>query len=113
MFEISRCAFALGYNVPGGLRRLIEHASARARNDGANALMTYVDRRFGDGHGYVACGFEIVDKTSIDYWYTDNVLRYDRFKFRAMDGRTEREIARDAGVSRIYGCGSLVLKMML
>ena len=68
--------------------------------------MTYVDRRIGAGKGYEAAGFKLTGSTAPDYWYTDNQLRYDRFKFRAKDGKSERQIATEARVSRIYGCGS-------
>jgi hypothetical protein len=46
----------------------------------------------------------------IDYWYTDNVLRYDRFKYRAHDSKSEKQIALEASVSKIWGCGSFVFK---
>jgi hypothetical protein len=70
--------------------------------------MTYVDRRVGEGNGYRSAGFSMTGTTPVDYWYTDNHLRYDRFRFRARDGKSERQIVNEANVSRIYGCGSSV-----
>jgi hypothetical protein len=75
--------------------------------------MTYVDRRIGTGKGYLSAGFELVGSTGPDYWYTDNELRYDRFKFRASDGKSEKQVAFSAGVSRIYGCGSSIMLISL
>ena len=37
----------------------------------------------------------------------------NRFKFRATKGKPELEVARDACVSRIYGCGSNIFKLDL
>ena len=111
--EISRYSTAVGYSIPGGLNRLMNCAVRYAVDSSFKSLVTYVDRRFGDGHGYLNCRFSIVGDTGVDYFYTDNMFRYDRFKFRARGGLTERQVASQAGVSRIYGCGSLVLQRNL
>lgn len=104
--EVARFCVAKSMNVPGGLQRLVTAASAYARMLGFKRLLTYVDRRLGNGHGYECCGFKRVGDTGVDYFYTDNFLRYNRFKFRARDGKREVEVACQAGVTRIYGCGS-------
>lgn len=106
--EIARFCTAPFVSVPGGLQRLVKAASVHVQSLGVTQLLTYVDRRIGDGHGYERCGFERAGDTGIDYFYTDNLLRYDRFKFRAQGDLPEAEVARRAGVSRIYGCGSYV-----
>lgn len=107
--EIARFSNALGLSVPGGLSKLLKVAREWARAVGHRGIMTYVDRRIGAGRGYVAAGFVKVGSTAPDYWYTDNEFRYDRFKFRAQDGVPERQVARNARVTRIYGCGSHVM----
>jgi hypothetical protein len=111
--EIARFATLPFNSVQGGLSRLIKVASIWAKDNGFDRIMTYVDRRVGRGDGYEACGFQRLDKTIPDYWYTDGRVRYDRFKFRARDGIPEREIALQAGVSRIYGAGSWVMSLAL
>lgn len=108
-YEISRFSTLPGWSVVGGLQRLMKKAVTYSESSSKD-LMTYVDRRFGDGHGYLSCGFELIGETGIDYWYTDNSVRYNRFKYRAKDGVPESEVARLAGVTRIYGCGSLIMK---
>jgi hypothetical protein len=102
LLEIARFATNPKTHVVGGLARLLSHIK--------EPLMTYVDRRIGTGKGYESCGFKLVDTTGVDYWYTDNVLRYDRFKYRAQDGKSEKQIAFEAKVSKIWGCGSFVYK---
>ena len=107
--EIARFSTALKTSVPGGLSKLLKHAKSWCKSGGYQKIMTYVDRRVGDGRGYKMAGFSLIDETAVDYWYTDNHLRYDRFKFRAQNGKSEKQIVSDAKVSRIYGCGSLIL----
>lgn len=106
--EIARFCVATDVSISGGLNRLIKQAITYARLNGYTQLLTYVDRRIGDGHGYKHCGFDLQGDTGVDYYYTDNFLRYDRFKFRAQNGISENDVAKNAGVSRIYGCGSYV-----
>lgn len=111
--EIARFSNLPGISTPGALSKLLKVAKKWAIDSGFNNIMTYVDRRIGTGKGYLSVGFTQVGATGPDYWYTDNELRYDRFKFRAHEGKSEKQVAYAAGVSRIYGCGSLVLLMDL
>jgi hypothetical protein len=111
--EIARFSNLPGISVPGALSKLLKTAKTWAKINGFVSIMTYVDRRIGTGKGYLSAGFELVGSTGPDYWYTDNELRYDRFKFRASDGKSEKQVAFSAGVSRIYGCGSSIMLISL
>lgn len=111
--EVARFSNLPGISVPGALSKLLKAAKTWAKINGFVSIMTYVDRRIGTGKGYLSAGFELVGSTGPDYWYTDNELRYDRFKFRAADGKTEKQVAFSAGVSRIYGCGSSIMLVSL
>lgn len=111
--EVARFCTAPFINVPGCLSRLMNEASLYARKIGVTRLMTYVDRRIGNGRGYEQCGFLRTGSTGVDYFYTDNFLRYDRFKFRARGELSESEVAMKANVSRIYGCGSHIYEKSL
>ena len=71
--------------------------------------MTYVDRRVGAGEGYKKSGFRQVGVTGPDYWYTDFQSRFDRFKFRANSGISERQTALNAKVFKIWGAGSRIM----
>ena len=98
--------------IPGGLSKLMSAATTWSKTSGHDRIMTYVDQRIGSGKGYQAVGFQEVSKTDIDYWYTDGVMRYDRFKFRACEGKSERQVASEARMSRIYGCGASILSFV-
>lgn len=111
--EVARFSLARGYSVPGALSKLMKRSRRWCIEEGFSGIMTYIDRRIGTGRGYLAAGFQLVDSTGPDYWYTDNEYRYDRFKFRAQEGKSERQVAFSAGVSRIYGCGSAIAVMGL
>ena len=109
--EISRFSTEQGVSVPGGLSKLLKHAKIWCDKANIKVIMTYVDRRIGAGKGYEAAGFKLTGSTAPDYWYTDNELRYDRFKFRAQDGKPEKQIAAESNVHRIWGCGSQVMTL--
>lgn len=109
--EISRFATIPGASVPGALSRLCRIGLNYAMEQGKRGLMTYVDRRVGDGSGYRQSGFTEVGRTGPDYWYTDLHSRFDRFKFRARDGLSERDVALASKVVRIWGAGSRIMTM--
>ena len=101
-YEISRFATKLNTVVVGGLGKFLK--SFRRDND--VSLMTYADRRFGEGLGYEKVGFEYYGETGIDYWYSDGRQRYDRFIIKAEVGKSEREKAAEMNLYKVWGCGS-------
>lgn len=103
--EIARFAIKKNATIPGGFQRLLKEAIADLPLD-RNGLLTYADLSHGDGGVYVRSGFEQEGSTDLDYWYTDFVQRFNRFKFRAQPGKTEKEVTEEAGVCKIFGCGS-------
>jgi hypothetical protein len=107
--EVARFSTKLNVSVVGALSRLIEASKKYIKSFNRKGLLTYVDRRIGNGQGYIKSGFSLESVTAPDYWYTDNTCRYDRFKFRAKDGKSEQEVASESKVQRIYGAGSLIL----
>lgn len=109
--EIARFATLPHHHVPGGLARLLARAREYAVGKGCTGIITYADRRFGEGDGYARVGFEPAGDTGIDYWYTDGSVRMDRFAFRAANGLSERARARSLGLGRVWGCGSRVWVM--
>ena len=111
--EIARFSTALSTNVRGGLQRLMKHAAEYALSEGYDRLLTYADRRFGNGDGYERAGFSRIGETGVSYEYTDCILRYDRFRFRAKAGNSEQEIAKKSGMVRVYGCGSWIFEKVL
>lgn len=106
LIEISRFASKINVNVVGGLSKLIKKAESWAKNEQFKGILTYADLRFGNGDGYLASGFKLIKETGPDYWYSDGRVRFDRFKFRAANGKSEKEIALENNLFKIYGCGS-------
>lgn len=114
--EVARCCPRRGYNVQGGLSRLVRLASEKCRGDGIETLMTYVDTRHGGvGDGYRSAGFEAVGRTPPRFWWTDFAHRFNRFKYKAdsKNGLTEADVAEAAGVVKIWGCENVVYSMKL
>lgn len=105
--EVARFSCELGHNVIGGLGKLVTQATRYRPNV---PLLSYVDTRYGDGHGYERVGFKLIRTTQNRYWYTDNVDRFDRFRFRAdpTQDLSEAEVAHRAGVHRVWGCPNRV-----
>lgn len=103
--EIARSSSLLNSRVRGGLSRLIR---ACRRDVGTDIpLMTYVDRRHGQGNSYISAGFKHAGITHMPrFWWTDFTTRYDRLKYRADKdrGMTELQVASAAGVHKIWGC---------
>jgi len=109
--EISRYACELNTNVVGGLSKLLKKAKKYSKDNGFSGIMTYVDMRFGVGKGYEETGFKFKRDTVLDYWYTDWKQRFSRTKFKAQPGKSEKQVAEDDGVYKIYGCGSKVYEL--
>tara|TARA_B100000963_G_scaffold339228_1_gene336786 strand:+ start:545 stop:1924 length:1380 start_codon:yes stop_codon:yes gene_type:complete len=101
-YEISRFATKPNTVVVGGLGKFIKYY----KNNYINDLMTYADRRFGEGLGYKKVGFQKYGETGIDYWYSDGRQRYDRFVVKAEGGKSEREKAAGMNLYKVWGCGS-------
>lgn len=106
LIEIARFSTKPYTHVPGGLQRLLKQASAWAKSEGYRGILTYADRRFGEGSGYERSGFIYEGNTGIDYAYTDGQVRIGRFSLRSREGKSEKTMARDAGLGRVWGCGS-------
>lgn len=109
MLEVGRFCTKTDTSVAGGLSRLI----SRAQREGFTRLVTYVDTRFGDGHGYEEVGFKLHHTTGNRYWYTDFKNRFPREEYQARDGFTEDELAEMNGVVKIYGCPNKVFTLVV
>ena len=111
--EIARFSSELDTVVVGGLGKLMKKVVAWCEENGYSGVVTYADLRFGLGESYVKVGFSEVGETGLDYWYTDYFERYNRFKFRAQEGLSEKQVAEENGVYRIYGCGSKIYQLAI
>lgn len=106
--EVCRFATELNHIVVGGFSKIFSRIRDWARMQGFKKILSYADLDTGTGDVYSKSGFTLVGETGHSYWYTDGVNRFDRFKFRASRGKSEKEVASDAGVYRVYGAGSRI-----
>lgn len=116
LIEVARCCTRIGFNVQGGIAKLVKVACGWARANGYCSMMTYVDTRLGGvGAGYEKAGFKKSGITPPRFWWTDFTHRFNRFKFKAdpSTGRSEAEVAVDAKVVKIWGCENVVYSMIL
>ena len=102
VLEIARSCIKLGTCISGGFSRLLKFAR---QNLPQLPILSYSDLRFGDGDVYLKNGFELIGRTAPDYFYTDGKKKYNRFHFRAIEGRTEKQVAEASGVFPVYGAG--------
>lgn len=106
--EIARFATELFTTVPGGFSKLLKAAEQYAKENSFESILTYADTRFGTGQVYEKNNFSYIGNTPIDYWYTDGNKRQFRFKYRASNGLSEKQVIEQAGVWPVYGCGSRI-----
>lgn len=106
-------------NVIGGADKLLKHF---IRNYKPNKIISYADRRWSRGELYEKLGFNLINTTKPNYWYTkDFRTREHRFNYRkdilvskGFDiNKTEREIMNELGYHRIYDCGSFKFELTL
>ncbi len=102
--ELARLCFRTNTSVAGGSTRLLKYMKDFAKSSGYKRIMTYADQRLGHNNHYQKSGFQFVGETPIRFWWTDFSQRYNRFQFRAKDGKSQKEVAEKAGVTRIWGC---------
>lgn len=112
-YEIARFCSMRNTVVSGAFSRLLKYAKKWCKENGAEELLTYADLRFGSGQTYINNGFEYNGNTGLDFYYTNGIKRFNRFKFRANGTMSEREVAEQNNVYRIYGCGSNRFTMRL
>lgn len=105
-YEIARLAGKRNSVVIGGFSKLLKPVSEWLKQNKIKSLLTYADLKLGTGNVYLQNGFEHIGDTIGEYWYTDTMYRYNRYKYRAKDGLTEKQVAENSSVYRIYGVGS-------
>lgn len=108
VFEVARMAFLKNTNVVGGASKLLKQLEIYAKDNGYEGVLTYADLRFGIGSVYQKSGYGLKGETSTNYWYTEGLNRYDRFMYRAKEGKSEVEVAIENKVRPIWGAGNKV-----
>lgn len=102
--EIARAATVKCTRVVGGLGKLMKYVKDWSASMGYEGILTYVDLRYGDGHGYEKVGFQKVNFVK-NFWWTDMTRRFDRSYCTATSGITEKQNAQMLGLRKIWGWG--------
>jgi len=106
-FEIARATCLSNVNVRGWLGKLTKACHDFATSEGKKGLITYVDQRVGSGKSYEKAGWKMLKfSTGNRFWWTNDWERFDRGKCKAdkTRGMTEKEVALERKLHRIYGC---------
>ena len=115
--EIARFATVLNTSIPGALSRFMRIIIAYCHKHSLGSrIMTYVDTRSGNGRGYEIAGFSLVGYTPPRFWWLHEAsgTRFNRHKYRAdlKNRQTERQIAEEAGVVKIWGCSNMKYELV-
>jgi N-acetylglutamate synthase-like GNAT family acetyltransferase len=111
--EIARVCSKPFCLVRGGFSKLMKRAIEWAKESGYERVLTYSDCRFSLGDTYKNYGFEFLGHTGKGYGYTDFVNRFGRFKYRAQKPKTEKEVAKENNVHRLYNAGNFAWQYLL
>jgi hypothetical protein len=111
--ELARVAFKPGFSVRGGSSKMVSFVKDYAKQRAFDGILSYAELRFGTGRVYDQCGFTNVGETTVNYWYTDGAVRFDRFKYRAQPGKTEKQVVDEAGVRPVWGAGHKIFLLKL
>lgn len=106
--ELARMCFQANTTVRGGASKLLLNVENYARSTGFVGILSYADLRYGTGSVYEKCGFTLKGEALGNYYYTDGANRFDRFRFRAQDGKSEKQVAEEASVRPVWGSGNAV-----
>ena len=114
-WELSRFCNKINSNVVGGASKLIKHFVKTNLQSGME-LISYADLRWSFGDLYKTLGFTFDSETSPSYWYLNDyktrVHRSKYMKHRLIEKygfsneMSEREMASELKLDRIYDCGS-------
>lgn len=114
-WECVRMTCKSGISIVGGASKLFD---AFKRNKDSQSIITYADRRFGDGKVYENCGFIRTNDSVPNYWYFNRSnpqklysrVIFQKHKLKELSGYdeslTEWEIMKASGYDRIWDCGN-------
>lgn len=110
-WEISR--FASSQNIPGAASKIYEYFKKTYQ---PKTIFTYSDLRWNTGQTYERMGMKKVSNGFPNYWYVEGTNRRHRFSYtkkklvelygQEYSNMTERQIAEEKGMNRIWDCGS-------
>lgn len=110
--ELIRFALKQGYSIIGGFSKLLNHF----KKTSIGSIISYADLTYSDGGVYAKNGFTLLRKNKPSYYYVmkNTELRLHRSNFTKSkissninESRTEEDIMKDNGYSKIFDCGTL------
>jgi DNA-directed RNA polymerase subunit RPC12/RpoP len=116
-FELVRFCSKVFYTINGAFGKLFKYFT---KNYKFKNIVTYADRRWGEGTVYLSSGFIFSHSTKPNYWYVkQDRNRYHRFNFRKQklkelfpdlydENLTEFQIMDKTKYSRLWDCGNNV-----
>ena len=119
--EVVRFCGIVDTIVMGGFSKLVSYA---IKNLNAKSIISYVDRRYFSGSGYVGWKFIRCTPPSFDYVNPNHSRRFNREMFQKhklktkfpehyLDDLTEWQIMQCVKYDRIWDCGQLVYELKL
>jgi len=113
--EILRFCSQIDTIVVGGLSKLLNYINSKS-------ILTYVDRRYGEGKGYEKVGFKKVGESTPNYFYMKEYqnrtsrVSYQKHKLKDKleifdENLTEWQNMQLNGYDRIWDCGNLVFSL--
>jgi len=109
-WELLRFCSKLNTQIVGGMSKLIKYFE----NNHNGSIISYCDLRYSNAKGYMNSGWNLINKTSPNYWYIKNNKRYSRMKFQkhkiknVNPSLTEWQNMQLKGYDRIWDCGNFV-----
>ena len=116
-WQLVRFASKLGTQVVGGASKLLKYFQ---RNYQPKNIISYADRRYSNGKLYYALGFNFLNNSEPNYWWTNGYIIYPRYqcqkhKLKELLGQqnfnsqlSESENMYNNGYNKIYDCGNMV-----
>lgn len=114
-WECVRMTVKNGLTVVGGASKLFNSFRTKYNPE---SMMTFSDRRFGEGLVYQNCGFTRETDTNANYWYFNKSnptklhsrVAFQKHKLKTLssydESLTEWEIMKASGYDRIWDCGN-------
>lgn len=125
--ELSRFCSSSGINVIGAFERLLKFF--KDKNPNVDSVYSYADCRWSglkpETTVYSKCGFFYIHTSRPNYFYflkSNYLNRVHRFnynkrkllkEFKGNPDKTEWELAKEAGLDRIWDCGSMKFELVL
>lgn len=107
--EISRFATKIRHRVVGSFSKLIKYIINLVK---PSLIYSWCDLRYSQGKVYETNGFTIVKET-LGWCWTDFESTFNRLKCKAIKGKSETEVSKTLGWTKLYDAGQRLYKLNL